>query len=205
VLTDATFKQRWLDLLASLLPADGPLDVLDVGCGTGYLSLLLAELGHRVTGVDQSPAMLELARAKAVAAGLAVRFEVGDADALPCVDGAFDAVVERHVLWTMADPARTLAEWRRGLRPTGVFIHVGGDWSNLEPANRRLEDARVSYDEIAADLPLMGGAPAADVVPLLERAGFADAVTVPLDESRYWEAADPAHPTVRYAIQARRG
>lgn len=54
-------RAAWARRLASWLPP-GPVDVLDIGCGTGSLSLLLAEAGHRVTGVDLAPRMVERAR-----------------------------------------------------------------------------------------------------------------------------------------------
>jgi 2-polyprenyl-3-methyl-5-hydroxy-6-metoxy-1,4-benzoquinol methylase len=72
---------RILDLV--LPPAKGlehVLDVLDVGCGTGFLALELAARGHRLTGVDLAPAMLDLARKKAAAQGVSVRFEEADAE-----------------------------------------------------------------------------------------------------------------------------
>lgn len=201
VLATAEFERRWLELLAGLVPA-GTLRVVDAGCGTGYLSLLFAVLGHAVTGVDQSPAMLEEARAKGEARGLSVDWRVGDVDALPVDDGSADVVAERHVLWTMPEPLRTLRDWHRALRPGGVLVHVGGDWSNLIPAARRPDDSRVTYDGIADRLPLMGGAPASRVLPLIAEAGFVDAEVTPLEEARYWEAADPDAPTDRYIIRA---
>ena len=80
----ARFLRRWA--LA------GPA-VLDVGCGTGSLSLLLAETGHRVTGVDLAPAMVERARDKLTAAGLPGTFLVGDAAAPPTGDETYDLVL----------------------------------------------------------------------------------------------------------------
>ena len=56
-LRDPGVRQAWADRLRSWLPAR-PGDVLDIGCGTGSLSLLASEQGHRVTGVDLSPAMV---------------------------------------------------------------------------------------------------------------------------------------------------
>ena len=92
-----------------------PLDVLDVGCGTGFVALQLAALGHRASGVDVADEMLQLARSKAAAANLAARFQTGDAEQLPSADASFDLVIERHVIWTRrCDPSR--AE-RRALPP----------------------------------------------------------------------------------------
>lgn len=67
--------------------------VLDIGCGTGEHTILLAELGYDVLGVDSSRLAVERARANAVSRGVAARFEV--ADALACSDGPeFDTVVD---------------------------------------------------------------------------------------------------------------
>src|SRR5690348_13172067 len=72
---------RILDLVVGS-EAKTALDALDVGCGTGFLSLELAGRGHRVTGLDFAPQMLAEARKKAAAQGFAVRFEAGDAEQL---------------------------------------------------------------------------------------------------------------------------
>ncbi len=67
-LRDPTVRRAWADLLLPHLPT-APARVVDLGCGTGSLSLLLAEAGHDVHGVDLSPRMVYAARAKAAAAG----------------------------------------------------------------------------------------------------------------------------------------
>lgn len=72
--------------------------VLDVGTGTGRAAIALARLGAVVTGVDASEEMLRVARQRADAAGVAVRFERGDAHALPFPDGSFTAAVSLRVL-----------------------------------------------------------------------------------------------------------
>ncbi|MFV0428358.1 MAG: methyltransferase domain-containing protein [Arachnia sp.] len=198
VADDPAFHRRWLQLLRANVAADGPQDVLDVGCGTGFMALLWAELGHRVLGVDQSEAMLAVAQRKATQRGLGLSVRRGDADALDIADASLDVVAERHVLWTMLDPAATLAEWHRVLRPGGVIVHVGGDWSTLDAGS---DVTRDPYRSIAQQLPLMGGAPAGRVLPLFERAGFVDLVVTELDEATYWQAADPEHPTRRYVIR----
>ncbi|MFF9862265.1 class I SAM-dependent methyltransferase [Streptomyces tendae] len=129
-LRDADVRRAWAARLASWLPAP-PGDVLDLGCGTGSLSLLAAEQGHRVIGVDLSPAMVELARSKL--AGRDAVFLTGDAAAPPVGEQRFDAVLVRHVLWTLPDPGRALRHWRQLLRPRGRLVLVEGVWGSVAP------------------------------------------------------------------------
>ena len=79
----AAERAAWDRILDLVVPPGRALDALDVGCGTGFLSLELAGRGHRVVGVDFAPAMLDEARRKAAAQGLAVRFETADAETCP--------------------------------------------------------------------------------------------------------------------------
>jgi ubiquinone/menaquinone biosynthesis C-methylase UbiE len=99
-----------------------PLKVLDVGAGTGFLSVMVAKLGHDVTGIDLTPAMLDQARARAAEAGVAIAWREGDAQEMPFPDDAFDAVISRHVLWTMPEPALALREWTRVTQPGGRVL-----------------------------------------------------------------------------------
>ncbi|MFJ6898418.1 class I SAM-dependent methyltransferase [Streptomyces hokutonensis] len=129
-LRDPEIRRAWADRLRGWLPA-GAADVLDLGCGTGTLSLLAAEQGHRVTGVDLSPAMIDLARAKL--AGRDAAFLVGDAAAPPVGEQRYDVVLVRHVLWTLPDPARVLRHWRGLLRPGGRLVLIEGRWGTVSP------------------------------------------------------------------------
>jgi SAM-dependent methyltransferase len=126
-LRDAAVRAAWRSLLVSLLPP-APARVADLGCGTGTLSLLLAEEGHAVDGVDFSPAMV--ARAVAKADGRSgVRFVVGDAAEPPLDRAAYDVVLCRHVLWALPDPAAALRRWTDLLAPGGRLVLVEGRWS----------------------------------------------------------------------------
>ncbi|MGV9254479.1 class I SAM-dependent methyltransferase [Streptomyces sp. NPDC003697] len=129
-LRDPGVRAAWAGRLRSWLPQP-PGDLLDIGCGTGSLSLLAAEQGHRVTGVDRSPAMVERARAKL--AGRDAVLLVGDAAAPPVREGCFDTVLVRHLLWALPDPGRALRRWRALLRPAGRLVLVEGVWGDVMP------------------------------------------------------------------------
>src|SRR5947209_16705385 len=94
-------RAAWDRIFDLVLAGRSGLDVLDAGCGTGFLSLELASSGHRVTGVDFAPAMLVEARRKAAEQSAAVRFEEADVEQLPFTPGTFHLVGTRHVLWTL--------------------------------------------------------------------------------------------------------
>jgi ubiquinone/menaquinone biosynthesis C-methylase UbiE len=170
-----------------------PLDVLDVGCGTGFIALQLAAAGHRASGVDMANEMLELARAKAAAAGLSVRFEVGDAERLPFAAESFDLVLERHVIWTLPAPEVALREWARVLRPGGRVVLVEGDW--------RRGAVNADYAAIVDALPLYGGRPAAELRELVAASGFKSVTVEPLMEAALWGGAQERE---RYAVLATR-
>ncbi|MGW7544357.1 class I SAM-dependent methyltransferase [Streptomyces sp. NPDC054770] len=142
-------RAAWAERLRAWLPAR-PADVLDLGCGTGSLALLAAEQGHRVTGVDSSPAMVERARAKL--AGRDAVFLLGDAAAPPVGERLFDTVLVRHVLWTLPDPARVLRHWRGLLRPAGRFVLVEGVWGTLTPVGIPADRLAALLAPLAADV-----------------------------------------------------
>lgn len=129
-LRDPGVREAWRSLLVPLLPP-APARVADLGCGTGTLSLLLAEEGHDVDGVDFSPEMLRHAREKAAASPTSGRvdFALGDAAEPPLDPCAYDVVLSRHVLWAMPDPAIALTRWIDLLAPEGRLVLVEGCWS----------------------------------------------------------------------------
>ena len=96
-------------------------DVLEIAIGTGR-NLPFYPPGVRLTGIDLSPAMLELARRRAEALGLAVDLRVADASRLPFTEASFDTVTSTLSLCTIPDPSAAIAEARRVLRPGGRFV-----------------------------------------------------------------------------------
>ncbi len=112
-----------VDVAEALLEAvaPGPTQrVLDVACGTGNAALGAARRACDVVGVDYVPAMIERARARAEADGLPVRFEVGDAQALPYSEAEFDTVLSVFGSMFAPDQERTASELLRVCKPGGV-------------------------------------------------------------------------------------
>ena len=120
--------RKWFRELEKHLPENGKLKILDVGTGTGFFAVLLAQAGHRVEGVDLTPAMLKEARALAAQRGLDITFREMDAQTLDYEDGCFDAVISRNLTWTLPDPERAYGQWSRVLKPGGVLLNFDANW-----------------------------------------------------------------------------
>jgi ubiquinone/menaquinone biosynthesis C-methylase UbiE len=180
--TDAE-RAAWDRILDVVVPG-GALDALDVGCGTGFLSLELAARGHGVVGIDLAPAMLQTARDKAAARGLAVRFETADAEQLPYPARSFDLVISRHVLWTLPNPQAAIADWLRVLRPHGRLAIIDGAQYNDASAPPQRENARTSpeYAAVGDRLPFYGGRPREEIEALLRAKGLADVASDALED-----------------------
>jgi ubiquinone/menaquinone biosynthesis C-methylase UbiE len=219
-------REAWLELLAGLAE-EPPKRVLDVGCGTGFLALMFAQLGHSVTGVDLAGDMLSLARQKSAQAHQDVIFRLENAASLSDPDESYDLVVARHVIWTMPDPARAVAEWLRVLRPGGRLALVEGKWASNESKDeqsgrteskladivhaaakiisrlvrRKRQRRGWTYRRIEAQLPFSGGPPAERLVAFLEERGLRDVAVEPLMSPALW-GERPQFP--RYLVVGKR-
>lgn len=126
--------------------------VLDLGTGTGRMLELLAPVAERAVGVDQSPAMLNLARTRLEREGLRnVQLRQGDIYALPVERDGYDLVIVHQVLHYLDDPSRALREAARTLRPGGRLVVVDfaphtHELLREQHAHRRLGFAREEVD-----------------------------------------------------------
>jgi demethylmenaquinone methyltransferase / 2-methoxy-6-polyprenyl-1,4-benzoquinol methylase len=115
---------RWRAFLVSRVPA-GATRVLDVACGTAAVSIELARAvpERTIVGIDQSAEMLAAARGRVARAGLAGRIELreGRAEELPFEDASFDALTFTYLLRYVDDPAATMRELVRVVRPGGMI------------------------------------------------------------------------------------
>jgi SAM-dependent methyltransferase len=164
---------RWVQILDQQVGPD-PRRVLDLATGTGFVALILAELGHAVTAIDLSPEMLAEAR-KAAGGRSDVRFELGDAVAPAMPAGSFEAVVSRHLLWTLREPVRAMSTWRDLLCPNGVLLCFDGFWFGPAPTAEEPEPFRRHYTaSTRSALPFMHSTSAEPIIAAMEEAGFAE-------------------------------
>jgi SAM-dependent methyltransferase len=176
----------WGGTLRRLLP-DPPARVLDAGAGTGFLSLLLAGQGYQVTALDVSARMLETLRAKAARLGLTVRTVNSDAASPPADD--FDAVVERHLIWTLPDPAGALAAWR-AVAPEGRLALIEGTWGTAAGLDGIRASARALAQRVRGSAPGHHGHYSDRVLGALPHgSGISPAEAVALVQASPWGAA----------------
>ncbi len=182
--SDPVEAAAWRAALRRNLP-EPPASVLDVGAGTGAISLLLAELGYRVTAVDLSPGML--ARASEKAAERSLELTAVAAPAIEPPAGPFGAVVERHLLWTTPDPVAALTAWREVVAPggravlfEGIFSRDSLSWrargraaDGLRWAMGVAEDHHAGYDaDLLDSLPLARATSPEPLIRALTDAGW---------------------------------
>jgi ubiquinone/menaquinone biosynthesis C-methylase UbiE len=192
---------EWVKAVAELLPVT-PSSVLDLATGTGFVAMIAAQLGHRVTAIDLSEPMLQVGRAEAARRGLKVTFLHDDAVAPNFREKSFEAVVSRHLIWTLRDPDRALRNWRKLLRPGGRVVAIDGFWFKPEPdgASERSGLFEEFYSsEIRAALPGWRYFSVEPLAAVVENAGFSG-VRVKLLEAVQRVALHPPSEQPAYAL-----
>lgn len=124
----SSMAERWLYEIKKQIPRDRTLRILDVGCGAGFFSVLLAKEGYQVTGVDLTPDMVENARILASEEKTACEFLVMDAENLRFEDESFDVVISRNLTWTLPDVKRAYREWVRVLKKGGTLLNFDANY-----------------------------------------------------------------------------
>lgn len=139
-------KDKWKRQMKTHLPNALPLRILDVGCGPGFFSCLLAEEGHWVIGIDRSEDMLKYARINAERLGVSAEFMVMDANRLEFDDDSFDLIVSRNVTWTFDEPENVYNEFYKKLKTGGKLLIYDANWHmpfyNPETLKRVRENER---------------------------------------------------------------
>lgn len=184
-----------------------PQRVLDLGTGSGHAAFVISSLGHDVTGVDASTEMLRIASDRATGRANAPTFLHGDAvDPAATVQGPFDAVVSRYVMWTLRDPVAALRAWRDLLTPQGRLAVVDSTWfdTGLDGSADEFVEA---YGQIMERLPLAGAQHIEATAQAVRDAGFRDVEVRPLTEVLEVDRREgvmPGHePRLQFLVSAR--
>ncbi|MEA5163397.1 class I SAM-dependent methyltransferase [Cereibacter johrii] len=174
-----------------------PARVLELACGTGEVTRLVHDLGHDVTALDFSEAMLAVARAKH-AGRPRLRFLHADAGRTMEPDASYDAVLCRHLVWTLVDPAAAFADWFRILRPGGRLLIYDGNWARPAGSGRLAAWILAQWERLSPDphydaamgerhgdimrrLPFGDGLTLERLEPMLAAAGFQGLQHIPHD------------------------
>lgn len=127
---EETIRNSCLPLIDDALREERVPRALDIGCGPGFFSIVLAEIGFSVDAIDSSSEMLAQAQENLSRAGFSdkVNFTRSDALSLPFEDNTFNFVIMRNVTWLMPDLKAAYKEWRRVLAPGGKLLCFDANW-----------------------------------------------------------------------------
>ena len=161
----SAMAERWIKEIRKQLPEGKKLRILDVGCGAGFFSVLLAREGHQVTGIDLTPDMIKNARQLAEEEKVSCEFQVMDAENPDFPDETFDVVISRNLTWTLPHVKHAYKEWIRVLKKDGVLLNFDAnygitDFSNVSDlpethAHHTLGDEMMrECEEIKRQLPI---------------------------------------------------
>ena len=120
--------KRWMEEIDKYLPEKEHLRILDVGCGAGFFSILLAKRGHQVTGIDLTPDMILHARELAKEEQADCEFQVMDAENPEFPDDTFDVIISRNLTWNLPHPEMAYKEWLRVLKKGGKLLNFDANW-----------------------------------------------------------------------------
>ena len=165
----AVWTRELTEQIEAAFPGVAPenLRVLDMGCGPGFFSIILARAGYRVTAADYTPAMLDEARTNARNEGVeqAIDFCRMDAENLEVASDTFDVMVSRNLTWNLPHPERAYAEWLRVLKPGGLLLNYDANWyAHLYDAELRrayeadrqaTQDAGIKDEYVGTDIDAM--------------------------------------------------
>lgn len=171
---NSSISKRWTEEIVHFLPEDKPLRILDVGTGTGYFAILLSQIGHQVTGIDLTDAMLQEARENAALYQVCPVFLQMDAQDLDFPDQSFDVAISRNLTWTLPEPETAYKEWMRVLKKGGILLNFDADYAS----NVRNQNTSASY---ISDTEVYGHC---GVTPELEQENASITLSMPMSRKQ---------------------
>ena len=205
--------KRWMKEIEKQIPAGRRLKILDVGCGAGFFSILLAKEGHEVFGIDLTPEMIENAIQLAEEENADCCFQVMDAENPMFADETFDVVISRNLTWTLPNAEHAYGEWMRVLKTGGVLLNFDANYGKEDVADTKgLPEAHAHFkvgnemleecERIKSQLPISRkNRPAYDVA-LCENTAGEIRIDTSLGKRIYLEKDEFYNPAPMFSICA---
>lgn len=206
--------KRWMKEIEKQIPAGRRLKILDVGCGAGFFSILLAKEGHEVFGIDLTPEMIENAIQLAEEENADCCFQVMDAENPMFADETFDVVISRNLTWTLPNAEHAYGEWMRVLKTGGVLLNFDANYGKEDVADTKgLLEAHAHFkvgnemleecERIKSQLPISRkNRPAYDVAVLCENTAGEIRIDTSLGKRIYLEKDEFYNPAPMFSICA---
>ena len=206
--------KRWMKEIEKQIPAGRRLKILDVGCGAGFFSILLAKEGHEVFGIDLTLEMIENAIQLAEEENADCCFQVMDAENPMFADETFDVVISRNLTWTLPNAEHAYGEWMRVLKTGGVLLNYDANYGKEDVADTKgLPEAHAHFkvgnemleecERIKSQLPISRkNRPAYDVAVLCENTAGEIRIDTSLGKRIYLEKDEFYNPAPMFSICA---
>lgn len=206
--------KRWMKEIEKQIPAGRRLKILDVGCGAGFFSILLAKEGHEVFGIDLTPEMIENAIQLAEEENADCCFQVMDAENPMFADETFDVVISRNLTWTLPNAEHAYGEWMRVLKTGGVLLNFDANYGKEDVADTKgLPEVHAHFkvgnemleecERIKSQLPISRkNRPAYDVAVLCENTAGEIRIDTSLGKRIYLEKDEFYNPAPMFSICA---
>ena len=206
--------KRWMKEIEKQIPAGRRLKILDVGCGAGFFSILLAKEGHEVFGIDLTPEMIENAIQLAEEENADCCFQVMDAENPMFADETFDVVISRNLTWTLPNAEHAYGEWMRVLKTGGVLLNFDANYGKEDVADTKgLPEAHAHFkvgnemleecERIKSQLPISRkNRPAYDVAVLCENTAGEIRIDTSLGKRIYLEKDEFYKPAPMFSMCA---
>nr|WP_296008069.1 M14 family metallopeptidase [uncultured Blautia sp.] len=147
----SSMADRWLLEIQKYLPKR-KLKILDVGCGSGFFTILLGKQGHEVLGTDLTPDMITKSRELAKEEGIDCRFEIMDAENLDFPDETFDVVISRNLTWTLPDAGHAYEEWCRVMKKGGILLNFDANYGSSNFADTSHLPENHTHNKLGMDM-----------------------------------------------------
>lgn len=149
---DSPLARRWMERIREQLPQKEKLKILDVGCGSGFFSILLAREGHEVIGTDLTPEMVVNSRKLAREQQADCKFLVMDAEALDFEDETFDVIISRNLTWTLPDAEKAYTQWCRVLKTGGILLNFDANYGASDFSDTSELPENHAHHEVGDDM-----------------------------------------------------